>query len=411
MVADDVRGVDAAGFAHFVVMTNLLIVTTLYPNAVQFRHGIFVEARLRRLLATGQFTATVIAPVPWFPSASARFGQYAKYAKVPRMEIRQGIEVYHPRYLVIPKVGMVLTPLLLAWSVWREAWRLRRKGKRWDLLDAHYYYPDGVSAALVARLLRLPLTITARGSDINVLPAFKLPRKMIGWAAMRTRTSIAVSDALRRAMINLGHDADKIEVWRNGVDLDLFRPIPKSKARERLGLTRTTLCSVGNLIELKGHDLVIRALEHMPDCDLIIVGDGELRDSLRQLTESLGLASRVRFLGTVRQEELVEIYSAADALVLASSREGMPNVVLEAMACDTLVVATKVGGIPEVLQGEDAGVLIETHDASHIADAVSNLFEHYPLPGVTRKCAGRFSWDSTIEGLSATLHRAAQEVA
>lgn len=388
-------------------MRKLLVATTLYPNEIQFRHGIFVETRLRRLLETGRFEAEVIAPVPWFPFGGERFGQYAQYARVPRREQRHGIEVHHPRYLVIPKIGMALTPFFLAWAVWRQARRLARAGGAWDLIDAHYYYPDGVSAALVARMLGLPLTITARGSDINVLPNYRLPRRMIAWAARQAAKSIAVSDALRRAMQALGHDADKIQVLRNGVDLALFAPGDRSAARERLGLGRTTLLSVGNLVELKGHHLVIEALAELPDLDLLIVGDGEMRGRLRQLTDRLNLAARVRFLGSVSQEALVDIYGACDVLVLASSREGLPNVVLESMACDTPVVATRVGGIPEVVTEADAGVLVERRDAAHLAEAVWQLLRRYPAPGATRACAERFSWEQTIRELSATLETAA----
>ena len=101
-------------------MGKLLVATTLYPNQVQFRHGIFVEARLRRLLAASDHRATVIAPVPWFPFTSQRFTRYVEYARVPHVEQRHGIDIYHPRYLVVPKIGMLLTPLFLAWAMWRQ---------------------------------------------------------------------------------------------------------------------------------------------------------------------------------------------------------------------------------------------------------------------------------------------------
>ncbi len=118
----------------------LLVITTLYPNAVQQRHGIFVETRLRQLMAEGDVAAEVIAPVPWFPFSGSRFGEYGRYRQVPALEQRHGVTVHHPRYLVIPKVGMLLTPFFLALSVWLTVAGLRRRGLQYDLVDGHYYY-------------------------------------------------------------------------------------------------------------------------------------------------------------------------------------------------------------------------------------------------------------------------------
>src|SRR5882672_5047012 len=95
----------------------ILTFSTLYPHAACPSHGIFVETRLRHLLASGKVESKVVAPVPWFPSRNPRFGAYAIHAAAPREERRHGIQVLHPRYLVLPKIGMTLTPFLLAQSV------------------------------------------------------------------------------------------------------------------------------------------------------------------------------------------------------------------------------------------------------------------------------------------------------
>ena len=380
-------------------MTRLLVITTLYPNRVQFRHGIFVEARLRKLLQTGHHSAVVIAPVPWFPFRSRSFPSYSQYAKVPLEEERNGIRVLHPRYLVIPKIGMSVTPVFLAAAVWRSIRKINRESIDYDIVDAHYFYPDGVAVALLSRFLRRPFLITARGSDINVLPRFAVPRCWIRWAARRASALVTVSDALRTRLLGLGIEGGTVHVVRNGVDLELFAPRDRAACKSRLGVGAKTLVSVGNLIALKGHDLVIRALQLLPGYALLIVGEGELRKPLEELADALRVGDRVRFLGAVRQAELAEIYNAADALVLASSREGMPNVLLEAMACGTPVVATAVGGVPEVVKGEAAGVLVEQRDAGSIAAAVRHLFDAYPAPAATRRYAEAFSWDSAVASL------------
>ncbi len=376
---------------------NILTITTLFPNQKQFRHGIFIETRLRYLLNTGKITATVIAPVPWFPFKSDFFKQYAIYAEVPRFEEKAGLDVYHPRYLVIPKIGMLFTPFFMAVALYVQIKKLQKKEK-FELIDAHYYYPDGVAVALVAKVLKIPFFISARGSDINLISDFILPRKMILWAANLASGSITVSRALKDKMLELGFNPDKIHVYRNGIDLELFKPLNKKKCKKKYGLTKKVLLSIGNLIELKGHSLIIEAMQELEGFQLVIVGKGERKRSLKLLVEKLNLTDRVVFFNEKTQSELVEIYSASDAFVLASSNEGMANVLLESIACGTPVVATNVGGSPEVVRNPDAGILIK-RTPKDIAQGVLALFDNYPARENTRKYAENFSWESTTQGL------------
>ncbi len=377
----------------------ILTFTTLYPNHIQPRHGIFVEQRLRHLLQQQPVTAKVVAPVPWFPFKSERFGAYSDYARIAVQEQRHGIEVYHPRYLVIPKIGMTVSPLLLAMACLPFLKKLIADGYDFDVLDAHYFYPDGVAAAWLAKKLGKPLVITARGTDIHLIPQYKLPRKMILWGASKANRVVSVCDALRDEMIRLGVSPEKIITLRNGVDLQMFCLKDKSVIRRELGLNKPTLLSVGHLIELKGHHLVIEALLQLPDFECLIVGSGEESPSLRRQAEAAGLSKRVRFLGTLTQQQLAEIYNAADALVLASSREGWANVLLEAMACGTPVVATAIWGTPEVVRSPEAGVLVNARSADGIAQGVKALFANYPDRQATRRYAEKFSWDETVAGV------------
>ena len=143
----------------------ILTFSTLFPNSEKPGHGIFVQTRLRHLVASGQVEARVVAPAPWFPFKHPMFGQYARQAKVPRSEVRFGLQVEHPPYLVLPKIGMNVAPLLLAQAAKPAIGRLIDEGFDFDLIDAHYFYPDGVAAAMLARYFNKPLVITARGSD------------------------------------------------------------------------------------------------------------------------------------------------------------------------------------------------------------------------------------------------------
>ena len=376
----------------------ILTFSTLYPHAARPNHGIFVETRLRHLLASGKVESKVVAPVPWFPSSNARFGEYAVFAKAPREERRHGIDVIHPRYLTVPKLGMSVAPFLLAAGVYSAVENIIRNGYDFEIIDAHYFYPDGVAAAMIGRWLDIPVVITARGTDINLLPRFAVPRRMILWAARRAAALVTVSAALKAALIHLGVESKKIHVMRNGVDTRLFQPADREAERVRLKLTGTVLLMVGNLLALKGHDIVLGALREFSDACLLIIGEGREERNLKGLARALGIQDRVRFLGAMSQEDLAAYYRAADALVLASSREGWPNVLLESMACGTPVVSTRVGGTPEIVAAPEAGVLANERSEHGIAEALGRLFQNYPDRKLTRRYAERFGWDETTRG-------------
>ncbi|MFL6675153.1 MAG: glycosyltransferase family 4 protein [Massilia sp.] len=370
----------------------ILTFSTLFPNAEKPGHGIFVETRLRHLVASGKVASRVVAPVPWFPLQSSRFGNYAKFAKVPREELRHEIKVTHPRYPVVPKVGMNVAPMLLAQAAKAEIGRILDEGYDFDLIDAHYFYPDGVAAAMLGRHFNKPVVVTARGSDITLLPQYRLPRKMICWAAGRAGAVITVCNALRDEVVALGVDAGRVTSLRNGVDLELFRPIERKESSE------FTLLTVGHLVPVKGQELIIGALPLLPGVRLVVAGDGPDRKKLEDLAREMNVAERVSFLGAVPQAQLRGHYGAADALVLASSREGWANVLLESMACGTPVVASRVYGTPEVVAAPEAGVLMGQRSPQGVADAVNALRTNYPDRAATRRYAERFSWDDTTAG-------------
>ena len=339
----------------------------------------------------------VVAPVPWFPFSQKRFGNYAKYAQVPREETRHGITVLHPRYLTLPLVGMSLAPFLMVISLFFYLKKVFRYRFCFEALDVHYFYPDGVSGTALARLLGVPVHITARGSDIHLLPDYVLPRWQIRWAASRAEGLAAVSKALKKEMKAIGIGAD-IQVLRNGVDLELFQPLyNREKVRSELGFNQKTLLFVGRLDPVKGHDLVIKAMKELEGYKLVIVGDGPLEQDLKKMASELNVASRVQFEGRIDQVKLPDYYGAADALVLASSREGWPNVLLESIACGTPVVASGVWGIPEVISSPEAGVLVSERTPAAFAQAIIGLFQDYPDRQKTREHAEKYSWDAVTE--------------
>ncbi len=384
----------------------ILTFSSLYPNSIQPTSGIFVENRLRHLVDSGEIEAKVVAPVPWFPMANNAFGKYGDYAKVPDFEVRHGIEIFHPRYLVVPKIGMSIAPLFMARAMKRTLRSIMEQGFVFDLIDAHYFYPDGVAACILATSLGIPFVVTARGTDINLIPKHAVPRRWILWAARRSHAMISVCHALKDEMIAMGIAADKVTPLRNGVDLNFFKPDDRERVRSELNITGKTLLSVGYLIDRKGHHLIIEALASLPDVKLYIAGEGEMAAKLNRLAVDRGVADRVTFLGGLDRATVRSYMVAADALVLASSREGMANVLLESIACGTPVVATPLWGTPEVVAMPEAGVLTKNRSVAGIVEGVNRLFANYPSRQATRLYAERFSWDETTHGQLEIFRRA-----
>ncbi|MGR5145000.1 glycosyltransferase family 4 protein [Photobacterium alginatilyticum] len=382
----------------------ILTITSLFPNAADPKHGVFIETRLKQLRKRyPDAEITVIAPVPWFPFKSSLFGQYSLFARAPYFEKRGEMPVYHPRYVVLPKVGMTLAPKTMAFVLYRQIKALMAEGYEFDLIDGHYFYPDGVAIAEVAKKLNKPFTVTARGSDINLIPQYETPRRQIQDVFHASNHNLAVCEALRQEMIALGAAPEKVSASRNGVDLDLFSFADEQQQREvrqqlTLPLERPIFLSVGLLIERKGHHLVIEAMKAHPEAQLLIAGMGPDKSRLKRLVKKLHLSNRVTFLGALSQSELARYFQAADLSVLASSREGWANVLLESMASGTPVVATNIWGTPEVVKARAAGLLVE-RNSRDIAAAIGLLLNSRFPRAETRQYAEQFSWDETTDQL------------
>ena len=327
---------------------NILFVSTLFPRRSNPRLGIFVARRIKALQQNQAVNLRVLNPLPFF-SRKRRSLQ-------DRKEQSEGYTIERPYFFNVPKFGNWLSPLFLAWSVYRCLQRYQQKGFQPDWIDAQYAYPDGVAATLVGQWLHLPVTITCRGSDINYFAHQPICRSWLRMATKRAAYWVTVSDPLRRKVIELGATKDQVHWIPNGIDQDLFRC--KAELSETEPLTYRLL-SIGNLIPLKGHSLIIRALAHNLNWELTIIGEGPERDALEKLIFAYGLSNRVTLLRNVAQCKLVELYHTHDVCVLMSANEGMPNVILEALCCGIPVISTDVGGISSIVQPTYNGLLID----------------------------------------------------
>jgi glycosyltransferase involved in cell wall biosynthesis len=319
----------------------------------------------------------------------------------------EGIEVYHPRYFLLPKISMPFHGLLMFAGSISIARRLHEKA-RFDCIDAHYVYPDGFAAVLLGRYLGIPVVVSARGTDISLFPSLPLIRPMIRWTLWQATGIVAVSQALRDAMEDLGATADKIVTIGNGIDLKRFHPMDRSRARQKLGIPEEAevILSVGNLVPVKGHACLIPAISQMarlhPKIRLYIAGEGYLRARLEGLALAEGVHERVFFVGRRPNEEMKYWYSAADVSCLASSREGWANVLLESLACGTPLVATRVWGTPEVIVSDELGVLVEQSIESLAQGLELALQKQWNREALVRHAAAR-TWDVVAQDVERFL--------
>ena len=228
-------------------------------------------------------------------------------------------------------------------------------------------------------------------------------RSSEAYLARRRAGEAESADALVAALRGLGVEPGKIHVLPNGVDLEFFKPADRDAVRQKLGFGSTTFLSVGALKEAKGHDVAIRSLQYIDDAKLVIIGSGEYEPRLRKLVASLELQSRVSFAGQLQAEELRAYYQGADCLFLISKREGMPNVVLESIACGTPVIAADVGGIAEVVNTQRLGELIDDRQPRTVAAAWQSLSNRGIDRKAVRDAAESHSWQKTITRLSALM--------
>ena len=283
-----------------------------------------------------------------------------------------------------------------------------------DIIDAHFAYPDGYAATLLGKWLKLPVTITLRGTEV---PHSKNTAKR---ARMRTALDRAVhvfsvSDSLRQLAQQLGAPAGKVQVIGNGVDLAKFAPIAQSEARARFGLPADAqvIVSVGALVPRKGFHRVIDCLpeliEQYPKLHYLVVGgaspEGNIAHELRAQAAELNVSDRVHFLGPVAPTELKYPLSAADVFVLATSNEGWANVFLEAMACGLPVVTTNVGGNAEVVCTADLGRIVPLGETEALRSAIAEALTTPWDRATIMNYAQANSWEERVRTLVAAFLR------
>ncbi|MEC8653697.1 MAG: glycosyltransferase [Planctomycetota bacterium] len=385
---------------------HVITFTNLFPSQVMPQHGLFVRERMRRVAMAGGFQWTVVAPVPdvvW----PLRRGVYRRWAAAPATELLDGVTVHHPRFRHWPGMSQRRQAAAVREGARSLLRKLCEDGPA--VIDAHYLWPDGVAAGELARELGVPYTLTARGSDINVLAEHPAIAARIADVAARAHQCMAVSDTLgARFASAAGLPTERVKTVRNGVDLARFCPGDRAAARSALGLPASGALAlgVGRLVPGKGFDVAARAVGQLQGLELVLIGEGDARRSIEVAGDH-----RVTFLGAQPPERVALAYQAADVFVLPSEREGWPNVVTEALAAGLPVVATRVGGIPQILgdpPSEPLGALVEPGDVDGLAAALSVVLSRGARRDEVRAYSERYGWDEPVAELVETFRSAVE---
>lgn len=389
----------------------ILSISTNYPYPAEPIRGVFVRKRLQAIAKDAE--VLMVSPVPALDYSHPQRQLLAGW-HVPLWRTDELIQVWYPRWLY-PPLGTPINSVTLFLHIWPKLAQLHRQNP-FDLIDAHFGFPEGVAAALVARRLRLPLIVTLRGHE-PVIANHWSHRRALRWALHSAMRVLSVSEELRQFALSLGVPTERTQPIPNGVDTSIFRFRNRDEMRFKFGLSPTArmIASVGSLTPRKGHHRVIGSLAALHrqgiPAELLIVG-GETTvagygQQLRQLADQLGVSSQVRFTGALPAESVSEIMNSADLLCLASDWEGCPNVVVEALACGTPVIASAVGHNPYLIQqGIDGLMFPQGNDPALTQSLEAGLMQTWDRPAIAAR-GQRRSWDD----VAAEVHRVFQQVA
>lgn len=384
----------------------VLAITRLFPNTVEPHAAAFNRQQFAALAKVCDLD--VLAVIPWFPGAGL-FGRWSlagRLALVPESDRIDGLLVRHPRVLYVPKVGHAFAPALYAASL---AARLRRYRGRIDVVLGSWAFPDGVAAVTLARRLGVPSVVKVHGSDINVLAQMSSARRQLARALPRAERVIAVSRGLADKVRQLGVPEEKIALVRNGVDRAVFKTRDRTQARAALGHATEGkwILYVGRLERAKGVLDLLAAFAKIgdahPDLRLVMVGGGSEEQQCRAFASTR--PGRVIVSGARPLAEVATWMAACDVLTLPSWNEGTPNVLLEAMASGRRVVATSVGGIPDVITGPEVGAMVPPKQPGALAAALLEAVAT-PYDPEALSAAAPGDWDDSASRVLATLYEA-----
>jgi len=362
----------------------ILIVTELWPP----NGGSFVFEHVRAMTKFAHIDVAVLVPIvprlSRYRTNQSPFTELARQSGPHRIaELGEDTAIHYLPYRTIPEFSKYLN----SWQARRVLVNfLRRHPKRFDIIHAHFAYTVGFAAACAGQRFHIPVVITAHNSDVNFYTLLK-PRNFVAalftiWGLRHVAVVNVVSADLKKKVLALGVPEHKIAVIPVGVPGSIFRRRGEKKhVRGELGLSENDIIFlfVGYLIPRKGGQFLLKAFAHVckqlslelaTKTMLIMIGSGALEGEWKQLAKDLGIERRVIWLGTKPNSEISSCMNAADFLVLPSLGEGTPTVIMESLACGTPVIASRVGGIPDILVSPDFGMMVPPADSEALAHAM-----------------------------------------
>lgn len=353
----------------------IVVYTRQYPKPSAPTDGLFTKQMVSELKKIAD--VTVVCPLPWCPKISffKRWPDWYASTAIPKKVIEGDLEIYYPKFLLIPFLARFIQPLFQILGTFFLMLRLRKQG-RVEAINAHNLYPDGVGAALLSKMLNIPLVLTSLGSDINANESSKVRMSQILWAMNSARGVTAKSQALTEKISKMVDPDVNVSYIPNGINTSMFQATTdelKEQKKKALGLSLEEIyvVFVGRLDEVKGLTYLLDALSILKDkgalnFTTLLIGDGPQNVFLKEKAERLGLLPRVKFEGRVAHDRVGEYLYSADLFCLPSLSEGLPNVALEALACGVPLVGSNVGGVPELVN-DDNGLLTEAANAQDLA--------------------------------------------
>ena len=351
------------------------MVATGFPRSATDTSASFVM-ELGQALLRARAEVSVICPhAPGVPVREDLLGiavrrfRYAWPEKLQRLAYDGGIPANLAKsWLARAEVPAFLAAMTMATARW---------GRHADIIHAHWT-ASGLAAALAKPITRKPFVLTTHGSDLNVMKG-RGAQLMANVAVKSAARVIAVSEQLAGELRARGVPERKICMVRYGVALERFSGLESRAARDLLGIRQEALVIlfIGRLVQVKDPSAIVEAAARLkaavPQVEFHLVGNGPEEGALKALARDLGVADRVFFQGPKPRAEIPNWLAAADLLILPSLSEGTPNVVLEAMAASRPVVATSVGGIPELVAHGSTGLLVPPRDAGALAGALQQV--------------------------------------
>lgn len=382
----------------------VLFVSNLFPDSTEPNRGLY-NARLVHSLSKG-CELRVLSPRPALPLLG-------NTPRKPRPEDVNLKPVFPPaRY--IPKIGSRFNHRLMAGSLRKPIQSLRQEFA-FDVVLASWLYPDACGISILAQEMDFPFVAVCQGSDAHQYLRNPNRRRAIVESMASAARVATRSRELARLLEDAGIANANLQTIYNGVDTELFHPIDKQAAREalQLPLHDRIVLFVGNFYSVKNPSLLAKAFAKLrhdePDAKyrLIMIGDGPEREAIIRSFIGTGYEQGTRFPGRQPAETVARYMQAADVLCVPSDNEGVPNVILEAFASGLKVVATNVGGIPEILNDEQLGTLVSANDAETMATALRDELNRSVAAEAIADHAAQFTWQRTADAYLRVLQEAA----